>query len=195
MNAAALGGGVSSGGGGPTVFDDGKIITQYSAHAPRPGGLMPATKSPREVLNPNSSIYGKEPGDVKRILARRDAQCLQVIQGDAEEFLVSWLGESDSLYTTWVPRSWLAKDGYAWGLLAAFDEKRELLRANMCAAKIQAIFRGRSGRHRATLKRNAKGEASRVEQEERARVKAEWEAKAAERAKNRYLVGNFKTYV
>ena len=171
---------------GSHVVEDGKIVTQYHEGNTT---LPPAFKDliAQEVvdsLNPNRLIFGKTPGDVKRILAKRtvDTSSPQKICLDSEEFLVSWLGESDSLYTAWVPKSWLERDGYAWGLLAAFAEKEEMYHANQCASQIQAAYRGRHGRRLVVEKRSCVDAANVKAAEERKRVKAQWEANAAERA-------------
>ena len=91
-------------------------------------------------------------------------------------------GDTDMLYSAWVPRDWLQRHPYPWGIVQCYEELAHLKYAHACAAKIQCIYRGKKDRCTTDEMRVEKTKAHEKILEQKARAEAEWNARSEERA-------------
>jgi hypothetical protein len=152
-----------------------------------------------QALDPDRLINGRKRNDVKKVIGQRKASDDSVsgaLPGE-DEYLVEWMGYSDTLHTVWVPGEWLQRSGYSWGLVENFKEAKVLVNAFESAARLQARYRGviarRSTRKMMTEKKEA---AQLLRAQERQKV-AKWNADREKRVESqgRDIVASMYDYI
>jgi hypothetical protein len=88
-------------------------------------------------LDPDRLINGRGRIDVKRITSKR----LNVMTNQ-HEFFIEWVGDPDTIFATWIPREWIERSPYTWGILRAFEEDEHLRHINNLLCAVQSRYRG-----------------------------------------------------